>query len=162
MWCLQGAAAAASDHILQTDGQPSAVYTTQYRWAAAGRCAGSVTPCCRGPPEPCRRPALRPGGLSSLTCRRPAGCPIVHEWQPACPLLCPAHGPVLLDLETRPVLWFRRALFNQHRAHVWLDKNCWFSEMDVTLQQPLPTSGDASSNSSSRNSSTMPASSAHC
>lgn len=39
-----------------------------------------ITPCRQGRPGPCRRPAQRPGGLWSWTCRRPAGCPAVREW----------------------------------------------------------------------------------
>lgn len=44
-----------------------------------------ITPCRQGRPGPCRRPAQRPGGLWSWTCRRPAGCPAVRAWLPVDP-----------------------------------------------------------------------------
>lgn len=41
----------------------------------------SITPYCPGLPGPCRHPVQHPDDLWSLTCRHPAGCPVVHESQ---------------------------------------------------------------------------------
>lgn len=63
----------------------------------------TVTPCCLGLPAPCRRPVRRPGDLWSLTCKRPAGCPVVRGSQMACRHLDPARGRDRLDRRSHRV-----------------------------------------------------------
>lgn len=73
----------------------------------------SITPCCWGLPEPCRRPAPHPGGLWSLTCRRPTGCPAAHGSRPVC--RGPVHGRALAQ-QTRHGHAFRHGLWRRHGA----------------------------------------------
>lgn len=70
-----------------------------------------LTPCCRGRPGPCRRPAPHPGDLWSWTCRRPAGCPVVRGSHSVGPHLDPDH----LDRRNHRDHAVRRGLFiNTH------------------------------------------------
>lgn len=57
----------------------------------------SITPCCLGLPGPYRHQVQHPDDLWSLTCKHPAGCPVVHGSQLVGQHHGPARGHVHLD-----------------------------------------------------------------
>ena len=89
----------------------------------------SIIPCCLGLPGPCKHPVQHPDDLWSLTCRRPAGCPVVHGSQLVDQHLCPCRDRDRLG----------REIHLDHAVHRGLSiktQLSWFDNTDLepTLQ----------------------------
>ncbi len=77
----------------------------------------SITPYCLGLPWPCRRPVQHPSDLWSLTCRRPAGCPVVHGSQMVGQHLGRAHVHGHLDQQNHHDHAVHRGLSNNTNSN---------------------------------------------